>query len=83
MIDGEFPAPGTKKCNVHCSHAAQESRTKHLPLPGKRTNVRYGEIRQRKEESGSCVAGNGGVTDIPDVSRAGHNGISSDKALLR
>lgn len=45
---------------------------KRLPLPGKRRNgTRSGKIRQRKEESGSCISG--GVTDIPDVSHAVHN----------
>ena len=57
---------------------------KRLPLPGKRrSRTRYGESRKRKEKSDSCVAGNGGISDIPDVSRAVHNGISSDKALLQ
>ena len=42
--------------------------------------MRYGEFRKRKEECGSCVASNGGITDVSGVV---HDGISSDKALLR
>jgi len=79
MVDPGLLNSGTKKCNVLGSHAdAPEFLTKRLPLPGKRRHGRFGEIRQRKEECGSCIAGNGGVTDIPDVSHAGHNGISSE-----
>ena len=80
MVDPGLLNSGTKKCNVLGSHAdAPEFLTKRLPLPGKRRRrTRSGKIRKRKEECGSCIAGNGGVTDIPDVSHAGHNGISSE-----